>query len=191
MAYTTTAQVKTYAGIGGSGDDILIGSLITYAQKAIDNYCNRTFEGSATNRVFDVGGDTEGNTLWFDEDCASITTVTNGDASSTEVTSAQYVTIPRNRTPYHGIKILSSAGKVWEYSTDPEGAITVNGVWAYSATAPNDIVHACTRLATFLYRQKDTSMDIDRPILTDAGVTLLPGSLPNDVKTILEPYRRR
>jgi len=190
VAYTTAALVKTYCGISGAGDDTLIANLVTYAQQIIDSYCNRTFEGSNADRSFDVGKDTDGYNLYFDEDLASINTVTNGDASSTTISSSEYVTMPRNRTPYYGIRIKSSSGKIWEFSTDPEGAITVNGVWAYSASAPDDIVHACTRLATFLYRQKDSSMDIDRPILTDAGVTLLPAGLPNDVKALLAPYRR-
>lgn len=190
MAYCTAANVKTYLGISGSGDDTLIGEIITYAQQAIDSHCRRTFEaGSDTDQYFTVGRDTEGLWLWFDRDIAAITTVLNGDPSSTEVTSAQYVTEPYN-APYHGIKILGSAAKVWEYNQDPENAIKVTGKWAYSAAAPADITFAAIRLSGYMYRAKDSSMDIDRPIITDAGVTLLPLGLPNDVIKILAPYRK-
>lgn len=191
MAYCTAAQVKAYAGISAPDDDALLGELITRSKAIIDAHCRRTFEASTTaSRYYTVGRDTEGYYLWLDEDLASITSVLNGDASSTAVTSTQYTTIPKNETPYYGIKILQSAGKVWEYDQDPEDAITVTGYWAYSTTAPADIIHAAIRLVTFLYRQKDTSMDADRALLTDAGVTLLPSDLPNDVQRLLAPYRR-
>jgi len=193
VAYCTLAQVRSYVGIGSTeiADDVLIAALIVRAQQAIDTYCDRTFEASAdSTRYFDVGADTEGRTLWLDEDLCAITTVTNGDSSSTVITSSQYTTIPRNTTPYHGIRILASSAKVWEYQTDPEGALSVAGKWAYSTTAPADITHACIRLTAFLYRQKDTNVDADRPILTDAGVTIMPASLPNDVRQMLNPYRR-
>lgn len=189
MAYTTVASVKAYGGISGAGDDTLLDALVDRAQAIVDAYTKRTFEASAdSTRYFTVGLDTEGPFLWLDEDLASITTVTNGD--SNEVTSSQYTTKPKNRTPYYGIKILPSAGKVWTFTTDAEDAISVAGKWAYSATAPADIVQATVRLTTFLYRQKDTSQDLDRPLMTDAGVMIMPSQIPNDVKAMLNPYRR-
>ena len=189
MAYTTADAMRAYAGISGSGDDGLLATFADAAQAHIDKYTRRTFEGSDTARYFTIGRETEGRWLWFDEDLASITEILNGDASATEVTSGQYVVEPKD-APYYGVKILASASKVWEYVTDPENAIKVTGVWAYSTTAPDDIVQAATRLAVFMYRQKDTSLDLDRPLITDAGVTLLPAGLPNDVKSLLLPYRR-
>jgi hypothetical protein len=192
MAYCTTAQVKAYAGINEPDDDELITNLITRSQAIIDAHCRRTFESTTTaSRYYTVGADTEGAyRLWLDEDLASITQVLNGDSSQTEITASQYTTVPKNDTPYYGIRILRSASKVWEYDEDPEDAITVTGYWAYSTTAPADIVHACIRLATFLYRQKDTSIDTDRALITDSGVTILPTSLPHDVQQLLAPYRR-
>ena len=193
MAYCTLAQVRSYLGIGSTeiADDVLISALIVRAQQAIDTHCDRKFEAASdSTRYFDVGADTEGRTLWIDEDLCAITTVTNGDSSSTVITASQYTTIPRNDTPYYGIRILSSSSKMWEYDDDPEGALSIAGKWAYSTSAPADVVHACVRLVAFLYRQKDTSADSDRPILTDAGVTIMPSSLPNDVRQILAPYRR-
>jgi hypothetical protein len=193
MAYCTVAQVKQYAGIGESTDDALLDSLVVRAKGIIDAFTHTTFDASTTaSHYFTLGVDTEGPyMLWLDDYCAGITQVLNGDASSTEITSSQYTTIPKNTTPYYGIKILRSASKVWEFTDDPEDAITVTGYWGYSTAAPSDIVHAAVRLTTFLYRQKDTSMDLDRPILTDAGVTLLPAGVPKDVVQLLISYRDR
>ncbi|MGB3988074.1 MAG: hypothetical protein WBK67_00020, partial [Minisyncoccales bacterium] len=61
----------------------------------------------------------------------------------------------------------------------------------YSATAPLDIQHACVRLTAFLYRQKDNSADIDRPMITGDGVTIMPTNLPADVTRLLDRYKRR
>ena len=78
----------------------------------------------------------------------------------------------------------------WEFD-DSDDEISIAGTWGYSATPPADIAHACVRLAAFLYRQKDTSADIDRPLMTGDGVTIMPSAIPQDVKSILDNYRRR
>jgi hypothetical protein len=130
----------------------------------------------------------DGDTIYLDEDLAAITTVTNGDG--TTLTAAQYATEPRNRTPYYAIKIRSSASVAWEYSSttdDHENAIAITGKWAYSVTAPADIVQACVRLAGYLYRQKDNAAELDRPIVA-GNATILPSRLPADLDLMLRPY---
>lgn len=185
MAYTTTADVKAYAGVSGSEDDTLIGALVTAAQAAIDAHCDRTFEASAdSTRSFTVGEDTDGLTLYVDADLCAITTVkTDADGDNTTVTSTEYTTLPRNATPYYGLKIKSSANKVWEYTNDREAGVTLAGKWAYSTSAPDAIAHACKLLATFYYRKKDM-----------LGVPLQDVEAPNSdiplVMMLLEPFRR-
>ncbi len=53
-----------------------------------------------------------------------------------------------------------------------------------------DLIQACTRLASWLYRQKDTQADIDRPMLTGAGVTIMPSAMPKDITQLLTPYKK-
>jgi hypothetical protein len=188
MAYTTAAAVKTYLGITGSGDDTLITGLIAAAKVSIDRYCNRTFEVSVdSTKYYDaIGEHIRGNTLYLDDEIASITTVTNGDG--VEVTSGQYTTLPRNETPYTAIRLLSNSGIVWTYSTEWMDAIEITGKWAYSTTASDGIAQACVRLASFMYRQKDAQlMDVTA---IEAGVVLAPVGIPADVRTILNTYRR-
>lgn len=186
--YTTTALLKTYLGITGSNDDTLLGTLIDRAQAMIDSHCHRTFEASAnTSRTFDAGRDVNGAVLYLDYDLCSINSITNGDG--TTVTTSQYTTEPRNETPYYAIRLLSSAGIAWTYSTDPEDAITISGKWAYSENAPNDIVHVALRLAGYLYRQRDNAADLDRAVIA-GNATILPAQLPSDIKAILAPYWR-
>lgn len=191
MAYATAAQLKTYLGITSSGDDSLLSDLIDRAQAIIEQYTRRTFEAAAdSTRYFDAAEDVDGATLLLDEDLCAITSIINGDGVA--VASGEYVTEPRNETPYYAIRLLSSSNKAWEYTDDgdPENAISITGRWAYSTTPPNDIVHATIRLAAFLYRQKESNADIDRPITTADGGMILPSAIPADVRALLDRYRK-
>jgi hypothetical protein len=192
MVYCTNTLVKTYLGVSGSGDDTLITTLIARAQAAIDRHTNRTFEAAAdTTRKFTVGDDTDGLDLYLDEDLCAITTVTtdaDGDADALTV-NVDYVTVPRNTTPYYALKILGGSSYSWTYTDEPENGITVLGRWAWSTAAPDDIVHACVRLAAYYYQQKDAQV-FDTVAVPDAGVITIPQGIPADVKLILAPYRK-
>lgn len=189
MAYASASDLKAYLGISSTADDTLIGSILTRAQKVIETECGRVFEASGdTTHTLDAIADVEDKTLYLDGDLCSVTSVTNGD--SVAVASTEYIPEPRNVTPYYALTIKGSAGKSWGYTTDPENAITVVGKWAYSTTAPADIVHATIRLGAWMYRQKDSGMDGDRVLSAD-GVLVMPAAIPNDVQAILKPYRRK
>jgi hypothetical protein len=194
MAYCSVADVKNYLGIAKPDDDALLADLIAEAQKAIDIYTSRTFEASTdATRYFDVAVDVEGPLLYFDDDlCAITTTKTNADASGggTSLTKdTHYIAQPRNATPWYGFKMLSSSDYDWDYTDDPEMGIEITGRWAYSTTAPNDVKHACKRLASYYYRQKDAQV-FDTTALPEAGVMIIPQGIPADVKVVLDPYRK-
>ena len=198
MAYCTVTEVKQYANINEAVDDAIIAELIDRVTLAMDAAARRTLvTATDTDRYFTVGRDTEGYTLYFDDVCASVTTVLNGDASATEVTSAQYALLERNYPPYYGIRILSSAGKVWEYNNDPEDAIKVTGKWAYYSAAalptnvPDDIRQICIKWTAARYRGRSHTGEGDRPLLTDMGVTIMPGGMPREVAEDMRPYIRR
>ncbi len=103
-------------------------------------------------RHFIVGEDTVGSKLWFGDDLAAITSVVN-DADGTPTTlvnGTDYLPIPRDKTPYSGLRLLGSSSAFWDYTNDPETGVTVTGKWAYSTTPPDDIEHACTLTITVL-----------------------------------------
>jgi hypothetical protein len=202
MAYVTIDDFKLYAGHDDfDTDDTLVPALIARAQEVIDNYCGRTFEESATvgindsdgwvERKFDYLEDVDGYELFFDRDICAIGVVTNGDSDGTAISSDNYVTNPRNDTPYYSIKIKSSTTDDWTYVDDPEDAITVSGVWAYSTDAPDAIKHACLRLTNWMYKQREAELDADRPAVTPHGFTVMPAAIPSDIRTILDPFVRR
>lgn len=192
MAYTTAALLKTYLGVSGSGDDTLLTALIARAQSAIDHYTGRTFEASSdTTRYYSVGEDTKGDTLYLDADLCSITSIITDADSTSPVTLAitEYITLPRNITPYHAIRILGSSSNSWTYTDNHEKGVSVTGKFAYSTSAPDDIVHATIRLSGYYYKQKDAGV-FDTTAIPDAGIIQVPQGIPRDVQLILAPYVR-
>lgn len=186
MAYTTAALLKSYLGITGTTDDTLLGNLLARAESIIDAYTGRHFEAATETRYF-TSADTDGQELLlYGHDLLAVTKLTNGDG--VEVIAADYRLFPRNETPKWAVRLDES--KSWNWSTG-DSEVSIAGSWGYATSAPADIVHACIRLASFLYRQKDSSADIDRPIVTGDGVTLMPSGLPNDVQKMLDRYKRR
>lgn len=187
MAYAELYEVKQYLGIGDqTSDDVILGYLIARAQSVIEAYTGRNFEAITATRYFTTDN-IKGRYLYlWGYDLLTVTTLTNGD--DTEIASANYRLEPRNETPKWGIRLNEDT--TWEMA-DSDSEISVAGTWGYTATPPDDIKHACIRLAAFLYRQKDTSADIDRPLVTGDGVTIMPGSIPQDVRMMLDRYKRR
>ena len=192
MAYTTESAVRTYLGITTTGDASLLTALIARAQAAIDTYTQRKFEHSSVGvtRYFTVGKDTYKRCLFLDEDLCSIENlITDADGTPTTISSTEYVTYPRNIKPYTEIRLLDSSTKSFEYTNDPEMGVYITGKWSYTSSAPDDIVHATIRLASFYFRQKDAQV-FDVTAIPDAGVITMPQGMPKDVKMILDPYRR-
>ncbi len=190
MAYTTAAAVKAYLGISSATDDALIGTLVAAAQSAIDQYTRRTFEcATATARLLDAVSDTDprGQILYLRDDLCTITAIVNGDGVT--VTAGQYVTEPRDTTPYYALCLKASASVAWTFTTDQESAISITGKWAFSATAPADVVQAATRLAAWMYRAKDSQV-FESTAFSEGGSIRIRMDIPADIKALLDPYRR-
>lgn len=196
MAYTDKDALKIYLGIdaGETSDDALLTTLIARAQAAVDRYCGQSFEASAdTTRYYlatpcDDGGAVDGRDLILDAPLCAITSVTNGDGVA--VASGDYVLLPINGLPKYAIRLKQSSGLWWTYDDDVESdQIAVVGRFAYSTSAPADVVHATTRLAAWFYRQRENANDLDRTVIV-GDTTLLPGRMPQDVKDLLAPYVR-
>lgn len=193
MAYASLAQVKAYLGNASSADDTLLNDIIARAHSIINRYCGgRIFEwtAAAEAKTFDAIADVDGRELLFyRHDLAEISSVVNGDGVT--VSAGEYVTLPANGAPYYGLRLKASSGKAWTYTTDPEGAISVTGKWAYSVACPADITAACVRLVAYLYRQKDTQQVFQQMANAQTGVMALPSeAIPSDIKTMLAPYRK-
>ncbi len=186
MSYASLVNLKDYLGIATDGDDNLLGDLLTRSAGIIDAYTDRRFEAETATKYF-TKDDVDGKDLiLWGYDLLGVTKLVNGDG--VEIPSANFRLFPRNDDPKWIIRLDESQSWNW---TDSDSEISVTGTWGYSTTAPADITHACVRLAAFMYRQKDTSADVDRPIVTGDGVTIMPSGLPSDVQKILDRYKRR
>lgn len=184
MAYASLADLKTYLGAGTIKDDTLLADLLTRAQKAIETFCDRTFESSEATRYYNAG-DILGSNLYTGKDLLEITTLTNGDGSG--IDSDSYVLLPRNEgPPYKIIRLKSSY--CWSF-TDSDSEIEVGGTWGFATAAPSDIEHATLRLAAYFYRQKDAQV-FDTTAMPDIGMIQVPQGIPRDVRIILTPYRK-
>lgn len=195
MAYCSLSDVKILElGIatGITGDDAIIALKILAAQAFIDAYTRRTFEAAtATIRYYSID-DTDGRDLLLDTELAEAPTLvrTNLDgAAIVTVPSTDYVTLPRNKTPYYGLRLIGISPYYWRYSRDGNKAAEITGKFAYSTTAPDDIKQACIRLAGFFYRAKDASV-YDVTASLETGQMVIPKGTPQDVVNILNNRRK-
>lgn len=187
MAYLTLAEAKAFIGnTTDTHDDLLEDVIIPDAQGTIegDSGTGRVFEaGSDTARTFDYELDVVEGVLQLGRDLCQITSINNG---GTLLTTADYYSTPRGVTPFDEIRLRNGAS----WSTTADG-IVITGRWAYSITPPNNIKRAMRRLVKYMYNQRDTNNDVDRPMVTDMGITFMPGRIPADIMALLYPYRRR
>jgi len=186
--YITLSTLKNYLGLTGSDeDDVVLEASIDRAQAAIDAYTNRTFEAASDTKHY--GWDAVDDLfLWLDAALYSLTSVANGDDSATAVSTDDITLWPRNQgPPYHKLRLDDGSTSTWQVDTDYWIAVT--GEWGYSASAPNDIVLATVRWAAYLYEQKDAPYT--RVVANIAvGSVEIPATIPEDVRTLLNPYRR-
>ena len=120
MAYCSVADVKTYLGISGSGDDDLIADCIAEAEQAINTYTDREFESPMdSTHYFTVGVDTGCGELLFDEDLCQLTSVINNADGTPETLTrnTDFIVMPRNKTPWYGLRLLTSSNKYWNIQT--------------------------------------------------------------------------
>ena len=190
MAYTTKAVVKAYMGVTSTADDGLFDNAISRAQTVIEAYTGRVFEAASATRYYDASS-VDGLVLHLDYPVVSVSTVLEGDddttADKTTVSSDDYWLEPRNEgPPYYRIRLKVNATPSWTFTTD--GYIEVTGDWGWSSSAPDDIVLATVRYAAYLYDQKDAPYT--RVVAnTSIGTVEIPADIPEDVKTLLKPYR--
>lgn len=196
MAYQVAADIKSYLGINGSGDDELLTTLIAQAQRTIEASTGRVFEaGGDALRRFDydrhILEDEDGarRLLVLDgADLCAITSVVNGDG--TTVASTEYVTEPRHAPPYWGLRLKRGSGVAWTYTDTPENAIAVTGKWAYSLLPPDDVKMATRDLAVWLYRRRGQEGTALEPVMSGSGVIMFPPKLPETVKLVIARYQR-
>lgn len=185
MAYVTADVLTEYLGLDTLSDYVLLDRLIDAACAVIDRETGRTFAVSTDSTRYFSADAIDGGRLMLDGDLCAITSITNGDGAT--VASTQYVTAPRNSPPWYALDLKRSASVMWDGFS---GEIAITGKWGYSTSAPDDIVQAALRLASWFYRQRDNASESDRALIAGT-TTILPARIPADVKFALHPYKVR
>jgi len=186
--YATLAQLKAYLAITATTDDALLTDLLMRATSLIEQATRKVFIASpAAPRRFGRRA-----MMWEDSpgwDClllpsgvyiAQLVSAADGNGVTIPLTEIE---LPPDGPPY---SLLFRHGARWCGASQQA---TIVARWGYSLTPPADIEHAAIRLAAWMYRQRGTANDPDRPTVADGGLVLLPSALPDDVRSILERYR--
>lgn len=189
--YATLAEFKALLVITSTDatDDAVIENAIEAASRFIDGKTGRRFYAVTETRYFDIPE--EGSRLLkLDEDLISITTLTNGDG--TVITSSYYNLVPKNSSPYCGVKMKESSIYYWCQDTDgnTEDVISIAGSWGFAATAPDDVKEACLQIALAAYKRKMGENMGTRTTITAFGVTITPEDIPAYAWGIIKYYRK-
>jgi len=188
--YTTLAKVKALLKITSTDnpDDVVIEDMITQASRIIDGQTRRTFYARSVTNYYDAP---DGESLYIDDDdLLTITTLTNGDA--TTIASTKYKLYPLNSSPKWEIRLLESSGLYWTSTAagDKDSAISIAGTWGYSATTPADIEAACNDIVINAYHRRFGENTSGAAIITGGGVVITPKDIPDSAWIIIKTYRR-
>ena len=186
----TGAGTGTHTITKAVTDDSLLSDLLDRVSKRIETYTGRVFTAAAGTNYYESSAyDSEDKLLWLGDDLVTVTTLTNGDASTSTISSSKYWLMPRNEgPPYFGIQLKSDIATSWEWGTDKW--VSVAGTWGYAASAPADIVDACIEWAAYAYRKRDAPF-LEAVGIEEGGIITIPQGMPVSVRLALDPYRRQ
>jgi hypothetical protein len=143
--YCTVDELKTYLSITTSTDDVLLATLVNAAHQRINDDTRRNFEATAdTVRYFDGACDVQGRTLDLWTDLSYITSLVS---DGTTIPSTDYVTDPRNSTPWSSIRLRTTSAYQWSFTT-PEDSIVITGRWAVMNNKPIVSITRLTNVVT-------------------------------------------
>ena len=189
VMYNLFRDLRDSLGLGAATDDGLLFRCLEQAFQGAETYCSRKFEATTATRYYEIDA-VDGQYLRLDDDLISVTTLSNGDSSSTTITSSYYWLWPQNSgPPYHSIRLKEATSTVYNWEQDTDYFITVTGSWGWGSAVPEDVQRAIIRWASYLYHQKDAGV-FDVTVFPESGVITTPQGIPRDVELLLRPYRR-
>lgn len=195
--YTTTAAVKRQLEIGQGGvpndyDDDLLAVYVTEASQLIATECRRSFSETVGTLFYDSGWPvTENNILYFDQDWLGVDAISNGENGTLNANDYRLLPLHLSGAKY-ALQLLPSSNAAWTVGNNgyAQNAICVIGTTGYclSANRPADITLAATKLAAWLYQNRNN--DGSGVQFADGSVSI-PASAPTFVLRTIQKYVRR
>lgn len=195
-SYTTVSAVKRQlallvTGTNNEVDDDLIAVYVTEASQLIATETMRQFSETVGTGFFDAGYPvTQGDTLYLNQDYLGIDALSNGVNGT--INPSNYRLLPTGYSPKYAVQLLQKSGLSWQVGNDgfAQNAICVIGTSGYclSADRPSDITLAATKLAAWLYQQRDN--DGSTVQIAD-GAVAIPANSPTFVLRTINKYVRR
>lgn len=200
MDLTTLDAVRAQLGISSTVDDALLRLYVTQASRAIETYCGRRFSDVVGTLHYDLrstnaGGRVRGNVLYFSTDVLKVDSLYNG---GTLVPNTDYRLLPSDNPllysthwARYALELLPSAGRHWQVNANGnwQEAISVVGTFGYclARDRPPDIVLAATKLAAWLYQNRDNT---GAAVQMADGSVSMPAELPQFALKMLSRYVR-
>lgn len=193
--YTTTDAVKRQLGLMTTGtnntaDDDIIAIYVTEASQMIATETNRQFSETVGTLFYDAAYPVvSNNVLYFDQDWIGVDALSNGASGTLD--PSNYRLLPVNQSPKYGLQLLQKANASWLVGNDgyTQNAICVVGTTGYclSSDRPADITLAATKLAAWLYQNRDNTGAVQ---VAD-GFQQVPATSPTFVLRTISKYIRR
>ena len=193
--YTTGTLVKRQLGLLVNGtnnnvDDDMIDFYVTDASQMIATETSRQFSETVGTLFYDAAYPVvDNNVLYFDQDWLGVDAISNGANGTLD--PSNYRLLPINFAPKYGLQLLVKSNAAWVVGNDgyAQNAICIIGTTGYclSANRPADITLAATKLATWLYQNRDNTGAIQ----IAEGFTVIPADAPPFVLRTISKYIRR
>lgn len=192
MDYTSTANVKTYGNVTGSGDDALIDGLVTAYSAQVDAYCHQVFgQATYTDQVLPAHIDRDGVMKCY----PAVPTMTTPTAFSWRYgRSSTYTTIEASKLDVEErpsgclVRVLDADYRVYR-GRRPFVKLSYTGGWANLAAVPADFEMAARRLVWWAYKLREAPMG--KTAMPGLGQVIIPPSgWPRDVREAFRPYVR-
>lgn len=184
MALTTTATVKTYAGISGSGSDAQIDAIVAAVDRAMKEYLGRQIESATVTAEIHDGNGQDDFLLLLEWPVTAVSAVS---ISGTALTVADY-----EIDGAKGLLFYKPGGT--GFAAWPEGRRNLSVTYtAGYASVPADLALAATKQAVYEVKLTNALGNRlgDRSTITEDGGTaqyVIAGWYPG-VAEVLDAYR--
>lgn len=161
--YISLEAVKAELGLTGTTKDARLKRLIERASAWLEQTTRRVFVPVTQTCVYDAPAGVSAP-LWLDQDLLTATAVSDAGG---DLAGSEYVLYPANGVRKNRIELAS--GVVWETGASPRQALSVSGLWGYSA----DLDATGASLAAAITSTTATTLTVSDGTLIETGWSLL------------------